>query len=468
MLLFLISLRATREKFKVSNAFVALIDFGFNNEGYYSITMHSAPTDLLFGLLSSQEKDLYATESVNNPEGFCNGTETLAGIVGNYTGSEQTIAGSIPSSGVYYLFFFYCDPIENFSTYDLVISYTFGNGGSWLDTRAMPGLIEQPIAIAAFAVVLLFWIINWTMNKKMKIYIHYMLTTTFILGVASRIVRYGVLKYEEKYDFHVGMQAFMATFRLLFRICIYLVILLCAKGWCVIQRSIKILDLAFAVTWTVLLLVMQTILEYASIGNWRILIVILACVFLFLYTWQLIKSINRAGLVIYARLLDYASGGIDPETTPVWQKRKMMDRLQWLIIIYLLLVLVGWAVLLFVSNFLWLNPMMEDIAELVLCIGLCIVYRLRHGNADGYALLDEMECEMVVLSELDGEIPRGRALPKGGRQWETGMDVGYANTASLEEKVVTLETPDGETQITVKPLQVNSSEQRQDQVVEEV
>ena len=461
MLLFLVSLRLTKKEVTISDGLLSPVSFGFNSKGHYSVTMYSGPEEpVVFGILTPEEQKKY-NGVVIDAFPVCNGTEQFAGIQEMFDGQEVTLEGTITEPGVHYLFFLSCMPV--FSQYKAVVSYKFGNGASWLDTRAMPGLIEQPVALALFACVLVGWCVNWICNRGMKIYVHYLLTTMFILGVVSRAVRYGELKYEETYDFHVGMQAAMALFRLLFRITIYFAILMCAKGWCIIQRSIKIVELALAIVWTVGVLVLQTILEYASIGKWSILVTVLACVFLCLYVRALIVSINRAALVIYARLLDYATSGIDPETTPIWQKKHMMEVLQYVIVTYFILVLAAWIVILFTATLPWVNPMMEDIADLMICVCLCVIYRLRNGQADGYALIDEMESEMVALADLDG-LPRRGVLPKGGRKWETGMDI-PCGPQPIEENVIRLETPDGETEIVVKPLQ---AERTNDPVVEEV
>ena len=215
--------------------------FGFRNDGHYRITMHHASggEPVLFGLLTKDEYKKYDKDDPEWPSDQQTGTcPDLLGITEVYNQTEITLQGNIPSKGVYYLYFFMCKPSD--SDVKIEVTWQFGNGKSWLDTRYMPALIEEPIAMVIFCLILIYWIVNWILNRNTGIYIHYCLTFVFILAFVFRVVRYAVLRDEEKSDYRIGMHVFELVFHLLFLLVLYVTILLVAKGWCIIRRGIRI------------------------------------------------------------------------------------------------------------------------------------------------------------------------------------------------------------------------------------
>ena len=458
LVLAILCLREQDEKYQAKTPFAGSLyrhlDFGFTKDGTFSLTVHSSTvSNLTFGLLTN---DQYKTYKKTEPD-FCSGS-VVAAAHAKYAGSPVTLSGAVPAEGVYHVFYSNCGEQSEF---EVKYTYDMANGESRLDSRAMPGLIEQPIAIVVVVLILVLWLINWALHRRTKIYVHYVMTVMFVLAVVARLARYGWLKYEEKYDFHRGMQALMVIFRLFFQISLYFVILLCAKGWCIMRRSVKFVELIVALVSTICYLVFQTILDYASLGNWAILVMLLELAAMIVYARELIVAINRGQLQTYAHLLAMSNAGIDPETTPIWQKKNMFERLQYIIMAYLLLVLARLITLYFASSLLWLDAMMEDIADITVLIALAIIYRLRGGNADGYSLLDEMDNGLMLSDIETSEIPR--SFNRGGRKWEDGMTLPYATPVLSNVSQVVLDSPDGVSNIEVKPLELPNLNQSTDE-----
>ena len=128
---------------------------------------------------------------------------------------------------------------------------------------------------------------------------------------------------------------------------------------------------------------------------------------------------------------------------------------------YLLLVLARLITLYFASSLLWLDAMMEDIADITVLIALAIIYRLRGGNADGYSLLDEMDNGLMLSDIETSEIPR--SFNRGGRKWEDGMTLPYATPVLSNVSQVVLDSPDGVSNIEVKPLELPNLNQSTDE-----
>lgn len=462
MLLFaILCLRREKEQLKtvspVAGAFYKHLDFGFTEKGTYLMTVHaSTPANITFGLMTNTQ---YKSMK-NDPPSICDDPSASLDAVASATflDSPVSLVNSIPSKGVYHVFYAHChqDPVE------ITYTYEFTNGDSHLDSRAMPGLIEEPIAIVIILVVLSLWLVNWALHRHIKIYIHYVMTVMFILALLSRLARFGWLKYQEKYDFNRGMQAVMIIFRLFFEISLYFVILLVAKGWCIMRRSVKFVELIVALTSTICYLVFQTIIDYVSLGNWAILVMFLELAAMIVYAREMIVAINRGQFQTYAHLLALSNAGIDPETTPIWQKWTMFQRLQYIIMTYLILVLARMCALYFAEDILWLNSFLEDIADITALIALAIIYRLRGGSADGYSLLDEMD-NALMLTDLESVSEGSRSLNKGGRRWEQGMALPYVTPVLENVSQVVLESPDGVANIEVKPLELPNLNQSTDE-----
>jgi hypothetical protein len=273
----------------------------------------------------------------------------------------------------------------------------------------------------------------------------------YVAGVLSRGARLFYIAYTDAHDFSVGPQVVSVLFRVLFQIFLYVAILLCAKGWCIVRQRLKLSELARAVSLAAVFLVAQTVLDYAALGNTgRVVFLLVMLAALGLYARELIRSSQLASLYIYAYLLEIANAGIDPESTPVWEKMQMFERLQFCIIVYISLMLVQMVVAMFAGKFPWVTSMTEDVADLGGAAALAVVYRLRGGSRNGFVLIGEnAEIGELVLADLETAPDRGVALRKGGRKWETGMAL-PPPPGTRQDNVVTIETPDGTFEIAMR------------------
>jgi hypothetical protein len=372
--------------------------------------------------------------------------DSVATIQEIFTNVTSRVEGSIATPGVYTVFYY--APFSG-ST-NIKVNADFSNPGTRLDARAIPELIEQPIALAIFGVVLLLWMINWFMNCALRIYIHFCITAMFVLGFFSRICSYANLKYTDQNDASTGIQLLFIIFEVLFLMSVYTVILLCAKGWCIVRRSVKISEFVRALVIAISFLLIQAVVEYVALTRWLNLIALIVMLFLvILYVRELIRSIHLGEMYIMAHLLEISNAGIDPETTPIWPKRKMFDRLQYCIIAYCILMLIQLGSVVFAPNSFWVHRMMQDIADISILIGIGLVYRLRGGRHHGFSLVEETGEGLLSLEDFE-PVETTQPLRKGGRRWEAGMLLPPPPGAAQTRAAITLEAPDGLFDITVR------------------
>lgn len=458
--LFLIALKQTNVKATVSASFVKVESFGYEANGQYSFTVLESSQPIIFGILSKsdfnkindidkeQSQYCFVNESSSDlPEAEISPIQHIF-----YVGSKPfTLSGTVQEKGVYNLFLYSCGD----SKYTMRYSIELSNPNTKLDTREYPSKIEDPVAVGLFLVLLVLWIINWGMNCRLKIFLHYLLTAVFILASLAVISRYIVLLYSAKNHKKRSVETLFIVFDVLYMFCLFVFVLLAAKGWCIVRESIKFTELLIAIICTLAFLILQTINNYLSFGKYDFIVIILMLIALIVYVQQLISAINSATLHIRAHLLAITNVGIDARTTPIWQKFLMYQMLQWTIIVFCLILIVRIIIIYFLEDLIWLPVFLSDVQNLVMLILLGINFRLRGPDAsNGYAMIEDQDMSTygpteVILSDIENM--GVNELQMGGTQWQSGMPLPGPPHLVETPKIVTLESPDGTREIAISP-----------------
>jgi hypothetical protein len=444
MFLVLLLLRITRKEFSFSGPLDSPASFGFTSEGQYVLTVHSSSlTPLVFGLVATSNYELLPKYDVNDTV-----IENLTVVHSVYTDGDVNVTGEITSRGVYRIFL-----VSGISEhYTVTLSADFWNGNSRLDYRGMNALVEQPLGLSLFVILLVIWLVNWAMNCGTGIYIHYCLTSVICLGVVSRVVRLIFLFITNKYDLLVGAQVVAVLFMLLFHIDLWFVLILCAKGWCIVRQRIRVGELPRSIVVAAIFLILQSVVDNVVLTRTaNVLLLIALIVALLLYAREIIRSTRVAFQYIYAYLLEISNAGIDPESTPVWHKAKMFTRFQYCILAYCSLLLAQMIVTGVISDYPWVGGLVEDITDLGIIVGLEIVFRLKEPRSNAYAMIDGAEPELV-LEDIEGA--KDKKLTRGGKQWETGMSLPPPPGSALTGPgIVLIKSPEGvfEVSLTYSP-----------------
>jgi hypothetical protein len=437
----LFCLRINHERYTSHRGLIYPADFGFLENGEYSITVHESSCRLVFGLFSPDEFER------RNEAHVTPGYESLADIQQVYTNESISIAGVIPATHVYTLF----SCVHVCTSVQFTMSVDFSNPSSRLDSRAMPSLIELPIAIAAFCLLLLFWFVNWFLNRDLRVRVHYCLTVTFSIGLIVRVLFFANLKHTEASDTSIGLQLVAVSFQVLFLVCSYTVLILCALGWCIVRESIQIVELARALILVASVVVCQTVLALVTLPDWlRICLSVLFIVSYALYGREFWRAIDLTKLYVMAYCLEIYNAGIDPLTTPVWPKYRLLWRLQYCVMVYLAALVVPSVVGMIRADLLaWVTRLLQDLADFIIVVGFALLYRLRGGNRDGFPLGGESDGELyTALSTSDpAEAPDG--FQAGGIRWMRGLIL-PPPPGTRTNTIISLEAPDGVFQISAR------------------
>lgn len=458
--LFLIALKQSNVKASVTGYFVKFESFGYEANGQYTLTVLKSTQPIIFGVLPQSEfnnlKDIGDKQHIYCPFNVSESEtkpESISSVQLYFEEDSKplTLSGNVNEKGVYAFFLYSCGS----SKYTMHYSIELSNPNTKLDTREYPSKIENPIAVVAFAILLILWLINWFMNCRLKIFLHYILTAVYILSVLAVISRYIVLLYASSHHKKRSIESLFIVFDLFYLLCLFVFVLLAAKGWCIVRESIKFTELLIAFICTLAFLILQTINNYLSFGKYDFIVIVLMLIALIIYVQQLISAINSATLHIRAHLLAITNAGIDARTTPIWQKYLMYQMLQWTIIVFCLILIARIIVIYFLSELIWLSTFMSDLQNLVMLILLGINFRLRGPDAsNGYAMIEDQDMSTygpteVILSDIENIGVNEMQL--GGKQWESGMPLPGPPHLVETPKIVTLESPDGTREIAISP-----------------
>jgi hypothetical protein len=139
-----------------------------------------------------------------------------------------------------------------------------------------------------------------------------------------------------------------------------------------------------------------------------------------LFVHDLVISSNDATMHIVAHLLAIRNAGINPQTTPIFQKHKMYRRFQFVVLIGSVgMLMYAFVTMLFNLDFFPLEVLGDSLIAIVMTL-LAIVFRLRATAAVSYGRIGDGGMQEILLSDLTGVDVRQLG---GGRDWVDGMDL---------------------------------------------
>ena len=243
------------------------------------------------------------------------------------------------------------------------------------------------------------------------------------------------------HDTDFGLQIFSIIFSLLSRGMFFSTLLLAAKGWCIIKDTIHLREIAASLLCSFLFMSLQKIIEYIYLGKYAIYAMAVALLFIALFIYELVQSINQASLHIMAHLLVIQNEGIDAESTPVYLKHRMYAFLQKTIILGCILALVCMVITSVTEAPLWASATLQYISEIIILTAFGCIFRLRATDSAGYSMVGDSNLTSSIEVALD-DIKEFN-LGKEGKQWQEGMELPAQPTIVSTPAVIVLSSPDG-------------------------
>jgi hypothetical protein len=288
-------------------------------------------------------------------------------------------------------------------------------------------LTREDVFLALSNAILLYWIVNWFCNFTLKIKIHYLLTTVFLLAVLSQSIWLAHLWNLKRSGLSPNSATVpYAIFSSLSRIVLFVTILLVAFGWYIARKDLDPHELVPGILASAVYTGLDVTSRYVGIGWIEVMTVIVGIVVLVGYINCIRRAIRSASSFIVAHMLVIQKSGIAPKTTPVYQKYLAMQKSFKIVVVFCVLLVLSLLGSLIFKRFIWPPMLVESIVNLIICAVLAWMMGLRKKKNRNYYLLEEDEEGEVsefVLHDIENVNPDSSQLAIGGRTYEEGMQL---------------------------------------------
>ena len=437
MFLFIIA-KIQTENINTISPIHALEPFGFEIGGKYKVQFSiQHGKDIFYSLVSKVD-----SKKVNNQNLplYCSNKESIPGIVYSLQ-NLSLIQGNITKKQVVHPMIINCDSISSDETprIKLEVKSLFSNPNTHFDYRWSNYQIEKLIVILIAFALFISWIINWVTHFSVQIWFHYFLSVSFLLILTSLILRFFYIHQMDVKDDYSSMSSTFFSSLFITLTFVFSTLLFAAKGWGIVRDSLSLSTIFFSILFSCILCGNGILLQLVQSPSWLFITIFVLCLVLSMtYIYFLMKSVNDITMLIMAHMLVISNSGIDPTTTPVYQKYKMYYLFQYgvclgcIIIVSILIIQVFW----YDYSYIVMEGII-DFSILIVSAFFGIIFRLRGSKiVQGYNLVEE-ESEMLNLQDLKGLSLNSPELHKGNQAWTENTPL------PPEPSLITLETPDG-------------------------
>ncbi|OHT12051.1 hypothetical protein TRFO_18243 [Tritrichomonas foetus] len=337
---------------------------------------------------------------------------------------DGTKSGEILESGTYQILFYMSNGYQN-TLYEEV-NVTLKNPKSFLDANVQPCLISKPLFGTLAFISLAVWAINWCCNFSLSFTIHEYITILFIDTIIYQFVYFSELIKKNKSDDFTILTPIRMILIFSFQLILFSTILMAAKGWCIVHRTIGKLKIAYCFLVASLLTLPQCLLTFGDYGNWDYIIIMVGLAGVTFFYRDLIVSIDDSSTHVVAHLVVISESGIDPSTTPVMEKFMIFKALSWGILLYLVAQLVAYFFMQFLETPYYIAQIFSDTVNLCALIGAGYLFRLTRERITGFVILSTEEespisSRIVSIDEIRDFNMQNVERRQGKAEWETGM-----------------------------------------------
>ena len=409
-----------------------LNDFGFHQFGIFNVTFTNIQTKTLFYALLTESEFPVEMMLAAQAEKFCNGVPPIPKIQYSIPqNNDFSIYGLVETEGVYTPILYNCanEPIV------VNVNQIFRNPKNFMDSRWDNTEYSQVICIVYATCLLFYWIVNWFMNFRWKLKIHYFVTTTMIFSLAYIITSLFETNTLKTVD-EAPLETILRTiYSILSTACLFITLLLASKGWCIYKAELTFKDIFLSVVYVVIYNTFAVMHSLGFSSRFNIIWSIISLIALTLFLRELIISTNHSKLHFTAYLYVISNAGILPDSTPVYAKYKLYKLLKYSVFACFVYIIIQVCVEIFANPFFWVDRFLLDVLQFGMATILCIIFRLKKEQSqDQYMRLENQgdaqdyeDAPPDVLSLNDVEqIDLKALLKKPGVVWTEGMKLPVA------------------------------------------
>jgi len=380
--------------------------FGFDVNGEFDIQLRRLPPKpVLISMCSKEEYkafinipiDYKSCETIKN---FCN----ISNITQAQNGFVQ-FSGIIPTKDRYRALIAMCS--NERSVYEINLS--FKNQYTYLDIEKIPLLTTKPILLGLILISICYWIFNWVSNCAGTNSLHAYFSIAYIITGASTLIDMFYYDHFDKTDDYHFIVLLSGVFSFLKELMLVSGMLLVSKGFGIVHSNISATTMLVTVLTCAIVLGSVTIYEYIESSLWSMMAFLTFIISLYFLIMQLMDGIRDALLHIIAHLYVIFDAGIDPTSTPVWEKFQIYQNLSFIIFSYFSVITLADLIITIAESPIWILEFIRDCCNVGLLMASMYLFRIRPALARGYQTIGEegeparFTREQVESREMDEE-----------------------------------------------------------------
>ena len=414
--MFLLSLLLFKQQDVVSTKSVFPADFGFLENGTYSIKFsfpkYSENDYFSIFLLTKQE---YIKTSAMTLDEFasCDVFHSSSNISFPIDNSSITIEGVVPKKETYFLQFLMCNSTNKYS-----YSLSFRNPDTFLDARAIPCLVLYPVTMSITGVLIIGWIVYHLIKKRSRDVMYWITTSSVLIYILHLLFEYVDLLVESKKDTGNAAEYFAQFIDIINDSYYVAIVILVSTGYGFIQIELKKHDIISMTVLPLSLFSLATLSKYSSsalAGLTYMSIFLIACALIY----DVYKYVKLSEKKVMAHMLVVSRRGIDPNSTPLKEKLRVIHNILMYTGAAISCILISMIVSACVDIDRYVYEIFDFIIHFILLSVLLWMYRpktIPFGNVDVQG-----DQETFDLDDLDNVSSSLKALkPNEKSKWEPG------------------------------------------------
>jgi hypothetical protein len=278
--------------------------------------------------------------------------------------------------------------------------------------------------LALFCLLFVSWIAWVIVRKSHFLHIHLCLILILGLYILFLIFHDVALEKSQKSE-QRSLWLLLRILEAIYDVALLSTLVIGSSGWCMFNVQPTPERVFSAVGGVAVFVAMIFVQDYADIGAWQVLcfvVQVLALVWIFRIVRRNTADAERQAR---AHLFLIADSGIDPTTTPIYEKWQMATTQIWVLgMAFLLFLIIGdmWP---FLNAEEWIFGLCNNIVQLVIVVVVMYMYRPRGEHVDEYMQDDtgqeDEDREEILLDDLDSFNVRSHRGEM--TRWEYGMQL---------------------------------------------
>jgi hypothetical protein len=251
--------------------------------------------------------------------------------------------------------------------------------------------------------------------------IHICVTSLGFLFLVTLILTFAWYKHADKSDSGTTAMVFCVLFEALFWALLFIFLIVASGGWQVIPSNLTSRKVIKTFVGSFGLIAAVYIMRYVDLGLWALLVFVFLAGSAFFVIVEVLENTQYAQTEVKAHLLVIFRDGIDPTTTPIYEKYRTYGRFVAFVIGTAVALAAIAILMMFAGAPHWMELMIFYLFTIALLGVLGYLYRPRGESMDKYFRIDDdadVDRQAIQLDDLTDFDVAESQTGEGLRQWD--------------------------------------------------